>query len=67
MADTGAQYAMQLDINDYWVFFCTFSPDEQDPSRIKTWALHQVMRFKNRDRYLNGFERDFFYVTSRSD
>jgi hypothetical protein len=22
------------------------------------------MRYKNRDRYLTGFERDFFYLTS---
>ena len=64
MAATGAQYAMQLDINDYWVFFCTFYPNENDASVIETWALHQVMQFKNRDRYLNGFERDFFYLTS---
>ena len=64
MAATGAQYAMQLDINDYWVFFCTFYPNANDPSHIETWALHQVMQFKNRDRYLNGFERDFFYLTS---
>jgi hypothetical protein len=67
VAATGAQYAMQLDINDYWVFFCTFYPNEQDPGHIETWALHQVMRYKNRDRYLNGFERDFFYVTSATN
>jgi outer membrane biosynthesis protein TonB len=64
MAVTGAQFAMQLDINDYWVFFCTFYPNETDASHIETWALDQVMRYKNRDRYLNGFERDFFYLTS---
>ncbi len=64
VATTGAEFAMQLDINDYWVFFCTFYPNESDPAQIETWALHQVMRYKNRDRYLNGFERDFFYITS---
>ena len=64
VAETGAQYAMQLDINDYWVFFCTFYPNADDPNHIETWALHQYMRYKNRDRYLNGFERDFFYLTS---
>jgi hypothetical protein len=63
-AETGAQYAMQLDINDYWVFFCTFYPNADDPSHLEAWALHQVMRYKNRDRYLTGFERDFFYLTS---
>jgi hypothetical protein len=64
MAATGAQFAMQLDINDYWVFFCTFYPDAQDPNHIQTRELHLVMRYKNRDRYLKGFERDFFYITS---
>ena len=64
MAATGAQFAMQLDINDYWVFFCTFYPDAQDPTHIETRELHLVMRYKNRDRYLKGFERDFFYITS---
>ena len=66
MAATGAQFAMQLDINDYWVFFCTFYPNPQDASQIRTRELHLVMRYKNRDRYLKGFERDFFYVTSAS-
>ncbi len=66
MAATGAQFAMQLDINDYWVFFCTFYADAQDPNHIETRELHIVMRYKNRDRYLKGFERDFFYVTSAS-
>jgi hypothetical protein len=64
MAATGAQFAMQLDINDYWVFFCTFYPNPQDASQIRTRELHLVMRYKNRDRYLKGFERDFFYITS---
>ena len=64
VAATGAQFAMQLDINDYWVFFCTFYPDAQDPTHIETRELHLVMRYKNRDRYLKGFERDFFYITS---
>ena len=64
MAATGAAFAMQLDINDYWVFFCTFYPNPQDPSQIGTRELHLVMRYKNRDRYLKGFERDFFYITS---
>jgi hypothetical protein len=67
MAATGAQFAMQMDINDYWVFFCTFYPNAQDPSHLETRELHLVMAYKNRDRYLNGFERDFFYVTSVND
>ena len=66
MAATGAKFAMQLDINDYWVFFCTFYPNDQDPSHIETRELHIVMRYKNRNRYLTGFERDFFYLTSAS-
>ena len=64
VATTGAEFAMQLDINDYWVFFCTFYPAENDPARLEALALHQVMLYKNRDRYLSGFQRDFFYVTS---
>jgi hypothetical protein len=64
MANTGAQFAMQMDINDYWVFFCTFYPNAKDPSHIETRELHLVMRYKNRDRYLLGYERDFFYVTA---
>jgi len=57
----GAAQAVQLDINNYWVHF--------DAIQVMGSKLHPVPLFKSMHdgvgRYLWGYTRDFFYVTTR--
>lgn len=61
MATAGATQAIQLDINNYWVHF--------DAIQVQGSKLQPVPLFKSMHdgagRYLWGYTRDFFYVTTR--
>jgi hypothetical protein len=58
----GAYDAMQLDINNYWVYFGAVKPDGD---KLITEPLFDRMKGSDPRRYLDGFSRDFFYVTMR--
>ena len=58
----GAYQAMQLDINNYWVYFGAVKTDR---ARLDTTPLFDKMKGHGTRRYLNGYSRDFFYVTAR--
>ena len=56
----GMDAAIQLDINYYWVLFCTIRFDKNTPT-----ALPLLAEMKDgRDRYLHKSERDYFYLTT---
>ena len=56
-----AYNAMQLDVNNYWVHFDAVRTEN---GALKPDALFPTMANSDNDRYLNGFTRDFFYVTA---
>jgi len=58
----GAYNAMQLDVNNYWVYFGAV---KAEGSRLSSEALLDKMKGSDPRRYLNGFSRDFFYMTLR--
>jgi hypothetical protein len=58
----GAYNAMQLDVNNYWVYFGAV---KAEGSRFTNETLFDKMKGSDPRRYLNGFSRDFFYVTLR--
>jgi hypothetical protein len=60
MQDAGAYQAMQLDINNYYVFFTSFEVQDGQLSGI---PLLPKDMYDNINRYLDGFAHDFFYVT----
>jgi hypothetical protein len=60
MLDAGAYQAMQLDINNYYVFFTSF--EVQGGLLIGIPVLPKEM-IDNINRYLEGFAHDFFYIT----
>ncbi|MBI3762489.1 MAG: phosphodiester glycosidase family protein [Chloroflexi bacterium] len=60
LADAGAAEAIQLDINNYWVHFDAI---QSGAGGLQAVPLLDGMKFDN-NRYLKGFSRDFFYVTS---
>jgi hypothetical protein len=61
MSKTGATQAMQLDINNYWVHFDSIHFDG-----YRAIPTHLVPGMKGGiGRYLLGYTRDFFYVTSK--
>ena len=60
MQDTGAYQAMQLDINNYYVFFTSF---EFQGSQLVGIPLLPKEMIDNMNRYLDGFSHDFFYIT----
>jgi len=59
MVDAGAWQAMQLDINPFAVNFDAFQADH-----AKLLAVPLLDSMGYRTRYLNGFQRDFFYITA---
>lgn len=61
LADAGADEAIQLDINNYWVSFEAISATG---STLIPVPLFDQMR-ENADRYLRGYARDFFYLTAK--
>ncbi|MBI3176690.1 MAG: hypothetical protein HYZ35_01745, partial [Chloroflexi bacterium] len=60
LAATGAVQAMQLDINNYWVHFASV---QANGSKLLAVPLLDAMN-QNISRYLQGYTRDFFYVTT---
>ena len=58
----GAQDAMQLDINNFWVHFDAI---KADGDKLATEPLFDGMKAQDDRRYLNGYTRDYFYVVSK--
>jgi len=63
LADAGAANAIQLDINEGWVHFDAF-PFPADGSTLQPTPLLHVMKYSDPRRYVDGFTRDFFYLTA---
>jgi hypothetical protein len=59
MAQTGAAEALQLDANNFWVHFAAI---RSKGGNLVAESLLKAMT--HADRYLKGYSRDFFYVTS---
>jgi hypothetical protein len=57
----GASQAIQLDINNYWVYFGEVVFSQGKP---QTTPLFPDWK-DNPERYLQSYTRDFFYVTAR--
>jgi hypothetical protein len=55
-------YAMQLDINNFWVAFETFKA-EKDGVLVSEPLFPAEMK-ENKDRFLFPYTRDFFYITA---
>jgi hypothetical protein len=62
MQDAGAYQAMQLDINNYYVFFTSF---ELQGGKLTGIPLLPKEMIDNLNRYLDGFAHDFFYITGK--
>jgi hypothetical protein len=60
IARTAVQNAMELDINNYWVHFEAFHPQD---SALQPDPLFKDMK-DGVGRFLKPYERDFFYVTA---
>jgi hypothetical protein len=58
----GAYNAMQLDVNNYWVYFGAV---RVEGAHLTNETLFEPMKGSDPHRYLNGFSRDYFYVTLR--
>jgi len=58
MQAAGAENAIQLDINTFWVHFVAVHPDGT------LEALFPAMMNEDLGRYLSPYSRDFFYVTA---
>jgi hypothetical protein len=57
----GASQAVQLDINNYWVYFGEVVFNDGKPKTIPLFPDWK----DNPDRYLGPYIRDFFYVTAK--
>jgi hypothetical protein len=57
----GASQAVQLDINNYWVYFGQVVFNDGKPKTIPLFPDWK----DNPDRYLQTYTRDFFYVTAK--
>lgn len=60
MQVAGADSAIQLDINDYWVHFVAVRTAGK---KLLLEPLFPYMMYENIDRYLWPYTRDYFYVT----
>jgi hypothetical protein len=58
MQAAGAESAIQLDINTFWVHFVAVHPDGT------LEALFPGMMKEDLNRYLSPYTRDFFYLTA---
>ncbi|MGA3291603.1 MAG: phosphodiester glycosidase family protein [Candidatus Microgenomates bacterium] len=58
----GAQNAIQLDINPFWVRFNIF--DSEGDGKYKISTLTKDLKDGSKD-YLNGYSKDFFYIYNR--
>ena len=59
---SGATQAIQLDINNFWVHFEAF---QAEGDQLKAVPLLDEMKGVGDHRYLVGFSRDYFYVTTK--
>ncbi|MBN1428824.1 MAG: phosphodiester glycosidase family protein [Anaerolineae bacterium] len=62
LADAGAEEAMQLDINNFWVHFEVY---RKEGANLQAETLLDTMQQDAMPRYLQSSYRDFFYVTER--
>ncbi|KAB8139898.1 SH3 domain-containing protein [Chloroflexia bacterium SDU3-3] len=62
LAAAGAQSAMQMDINNYWVRFVTYQRG-QDGALLAQPLISAMPR--ERGKYLGAEERDFMYLTAK--
>jgi hypothetical protein len=58
----GAENAIQLDINPFWVRFNIFEPDGK--GGYKTSTLTKDLK-NGSNGYLNGYTKDFFYLYAK--
>jgi hypothetical protein len=58
----GVYRAIQLDINNYWTHFDSFT---SSGAGLKTVALLDFMRGVDDQRFLDAYIRDYFYITAR--
>jgi hypothetical protein len=61
MQDAGAYQAMQLDINNYYVYFTKF---ELQDNQLTAVPLLPKEMIDNISRFLDTYSHDFFYVTA---
>jgi hypothetical protein len=61
MQAADANFAIQLDINNYWVLFVKIRADK---SRLVAEPLLSRLMVANIDRYLWDYSRDYFYITA---
>jgi hypothetical protein len=59
----GVDAAIQLDINYYWVLFCTIRFDKNTPTALSLWTDMK----DNVNRYLHASPRDYFYLTTAAE
>ena len=64
MRETGADEALQLDINNYWVHFAAVRASKE---KLVPEPLVPEAMCENIDRYLHPYTRDFFYLTDNSE
>lgn len=62
MLDAGAWTAMQLDINNYWVIFDTYTAQN---GNLAPQALFPEQMTSNINRFQYPYTRDFFYITAK--
>ncbi len=62
MQASGVYEAMQLDINNYYVLFTKFDPQN---GRLAAVPLLPKEMVDNVSRFLGSYSRDFFYLTSK--
>jgi hypothetical protein len=60
LADAGAEEAMQLDINSFWIHFEVY---RAEGTNLRTETLLDTMQDNTTPRYLQSSDRDFFYIT----
>jgi hypothetical protein len=58
----GATVALQLDINQFWVRFATFTP--ATPGAYNSESILNTLQ-NGGPQYLHGYNKDFFYLMMR--
>lgn len=62
MRTAGAYHGMQLDINNYYVLFTKFEPQND---HLEALPLLPKVMVDNVGRFLGSYVRDFFFITTR--
>ncbi len=64
LKEAGAVNAIQLDINPIWVRFNIFEPKDAGVGQYNSTTLTKDLQDGSKE-YLNGYEKDFFYLYKR--